>query len=303
MTDYSPQEISWKLETGGGQILAQRPAGYFTKAATIYDEVVAVPERDRIYVEVFDTGGNGIFNLGEGYVTVYFGKAANWQKVLQHSDGHYTGKLILAFDSNEATVFSSPVPTTSPTTSPNPTESPTSLGACPKVPSRGCSICGKMACVSKPSNLYNYKGTTSCGELEASGMNGLLDASECALLPVIVKDVCGCAIPTLPPSAQPSTSAPPSDSPTIVPTKLNRAQFLVVFRTDSFPQESAWSISDKNGVLIKNVPVGAYTNPDSDETTIVSLELGSIYTFVIFDSYGDGNCKFDKIRLTFAHNA
>lgn len=303
MTDYSPLEISWKLETGGGKILTQRPAGYFTKAATIYDEIVAVPARERIYVEVYDAGGNGIFNLGEGYVTVYFGKTANWRKVLKHSDGRFTGRLILAFDSNENTAFSSPVPTITPTTSPSPTESPTSLGACPKVPARGCSICGNMACVSKPSTTVNYKGTVSCGELQTSGINGLLDPSECAILPAIVKDVCGCTIPTLPPSPQPSARTPPSVSPTSAPTKSKIAQFRVVFRTDSFPQESGWTISDTTGLLVKNVPIGTYTNPDNDETAIVSLELGRSYNLVMFDSYGDGNCKFDKERLTFAPNS
>jgi hypothetical protein len=294
-TDYFPQETSWKLKTGGGKTLAQRPAGYFTKEVTIYDEVLAVPENQKLFLEVYDVEGDGIHNVGGGYVTVYFGKTANSKKVFRYSDGNFQSKVVLEILTVETSAFDSMVPTGSPTNSLVPSVVPTSYGACPKVPSNGCSICGEMRCATAPDTFYSYKNFYSCGELETAGLDGLLTPAECAMFASTISDTCGCALASKAPRRQPSVSPSPSSSPTtsMAPSRASEADFLLVFHTDQFPEQSAWSLRGDNG-LIADVRIGELENPNTDETTLVRLMLGQVYTLTIFDTFGNGLCKFQN---------
>merc|ERR1712232_523485 len=96
-------------------------------------------------------------------------------------------------------------------------------GACKETPPGGCSICGEGKCITNPDAIFEYpdQPRVSCGSLQEVGYNGVIEMQYCKhfwRLPQI--EVCGCAAPTLVPSASPTESLAPSTSPTVsqVPT-------------------------------------------------------------------------------------
>ena len=311
-TDFFPLETSWKLKTGGGVTIVQRPAGFYTEANTLFDEVMVVPESSTLYLEISDTANDGLFKAGGGYVTVYLGSSANARQVFAYSDGDFTDRVVIEFSTRKGAAFESLVPTTSPTASQVPTGAPTQFGACEKIPSNGCSVCGDDdICITEPDVVFSFPGqpNATCGEIEKAGREGVIPLDQCQHLPQLITDLCGCRSPTQVPSVVPSISPEPTAAPTtsqpsvspsvsIAPTETPFEDFRIVFRTDNFPKESAWAIQEDGGTVLENIKFGEYFIPKIDETAVVSLQLGVIYTLIVYDSYGDGICKSNKKRTT-----
>lgn len=67
---------------------------------------------------------------------------------------------------------------------------------------------------------------------------------------------------------------------------LNGTSVVVAVLTDNYPAETAWQITDDNGVVAEG---GSYTEVGATYETMVCLEDGC-YTFTITDSWGDGIC-------------
>ena len=70
-------------------------------------------------------------------------------------------------------------------------------------------------------------------------------------------------------------------------------ELKVDVRTDWYPYETTWSVVDECNGAIEVMSGGPYKgrkNKNKAFTESVSLPP-SMYTFKIFDSYGDGNCK------------
>jgi len=66
-------------------------------------------------------------------------------------------------------------------------------------------------------------------------------------------------------------------------------EVVISITFDNFPEETAWSISDSNNVVIASA---TYTNSEADGSTVtetVCLPNGC-YDFVITDAFGDGIC-------------
>jgi hypothetical protein len=97
----------------------------------------------------------------------------------------------------------------------------TKPGTCPTVPSQGCSICGPGKCIST-SNIFSFPGqpNISCIDLQRVGLDGVLDATDCTLLPSLVDKPCGCTAASIPPNSSSPfpTSGRPSRPPTLFVT-------------------------------------------------------------------------------------
>jgi hypothetical protein len=115
-----------------------------------------------------------------------------------------------------------PTPPPTPAPTPPPTPAPAStVGNCPAVPTQGCSICGSGKCVSLDAT-FTFPGQPAvpCAALQQTGLNGEISPGDCALLPDLVKDVCGCKAPgtPTPPTASPTTTGLTSKPTTASPT-------------------------------------------------------------------------------------
>jgi hypothetical protein len=292
-TDYFPKEISWILKDGNRDIIFQRPAGYFTDVKT-YDEIVVVNERDELVLEIHDNGNDGMISVQEGFIAVYSGKVADAARVYAFHDGKFNSSVILDFIANDDYTFYSKVPTTSPSINLQPSTSP-AQSLCPAIPPNGCSICGKDRCVLSPEAPISFQNYTTCGALEDAGHNGLLNMTGCVSLSSIIPTICLCSSPTSGPSiSQPTASESPSTEPTIrrLPSNKSTGEFLVVFNTDGFPLQSAWSIQDDIGDTVAQIKFGDLVVPNTSNSTLIKLKLGNVYSIIIYDSYGDGTCKF-----------
>lgn len=72
---------------------------------------------------------------------------------------------------------------------------------------------------------------------------------------------------------------------------LNAAVLQIEIHTDSFPEETSWSLVDGNGNLIDSVAVQTYTGFQDTSFFITQLlDCGQSYTFFINDAFGDGIC-------------
>jgi hypothetical protein len=58
---------------------------------------------------------------------------------------------------------------------------------------------------------------------------------------------------------------------------------------DDFPLETGWTLRNSTGALIARQLTGSYNNPGG--TTVETRNMtDGMYTFVMTDSFGDGNC-------------
>merc|ERR1719469_463659 len=89
--------------------------------------------------------------------------------------------------------------------------------------------------------------------------------------------------PTSPPVTSPTF--PPVTSPTSPPITCNTYLLEVVVKTDQFPTETDWQVTDASDAII----LQADTPLNGIATKTVCLDSGN-YTFTITDSYGDGIC-------------
>lgn len=89
-------------------------------------------------------------------------------------------------------------------------------GACPLVPSDGCSVCGDGKCVTTPDAMFQFEDDppVTCGDLQELGYTGEIPLEQCPVLTLLVLDVCMCDVITTSPTTAPSaTSALPSTGP------------------------------------------------------------------------------------------
>merc|ERR1712232_1477221 len=65
---------------------------------------------------------------------------------------------------------------------------------CPYVGENGISVCGEGKCVTKPDVLFAYPDQPKvlCGELEIGGIDGRVPLDAKPILPLVIKDECGC---------------------------------------------------------------------------------------------------------------
>jgi len=92
------------------------------------------------------------------------------------------------------------------------------------------------------------------------------------------------AMPTAPtPNPAPimPTTQPPSPPVSCLSIKVD-------ISTDTYPEETDWTISDKTGNVVASG--GGYTDKMTRYIQDVCLEIERIYTFSISDTYGDGIC-------------
>ena len=97
--------------------------------------------------------------------------------------------------------------------------------------------------------------------------------------------------PTLPPTMAPTPLPTPAPvAPTILAPTLSdpcvNVQVSIV--TDDYPDETEWSITDKEGTVI--VSGNGYTTRNVEHIKDECVPTGRIYTFTILDTYGDGIC-------------
>jgi hypothetical protein len=85
-----------------------------------------------------------------------------------------------------------------------------------------------------------------------------------------------CVLPAIP---------PPTDAPTLAPTScIDIFRLEVLF--DNYPQETSWDLKTPSGSMIAS---GSGYDNMSSYAENVCLDDG-VYTFTIYDSYGDGIC-------------
>ena len=71
--------------------------------------------------------------------------------------------------------------------------------------------------------------------------------------------------------------------------EIPTASFVVEIRTDDYPAETSWGVTDHSGNQIAGINAGDLSNASTVYTWEMELDMGS-YTFTIYDSYGDGIC-------------
>ena len=88
------------------------------------------------------------------------------------------------------------------------------------------------------------------------------------------------------PTAQPSLSIAPSSAP----TSCESDSIIVTILTDNFPLETSWTLEDDcRDQVLGQIERQFYTDSGTLYEHII-CNPGSMYTFTIFDAYGDGIC-------------
>jgi trypsin len=94
-----------------------------------------------------------------------------------------------------------------------------------------------------------------------------------------------------PPPGTPTAPPPTASAPPTTPAG-GEIEVTVAILLDEYPQDIGWRI-DRIGLTVDEVfraPVGIYNTPSVAETRTVLLEQGELYSFSIFDIFGDGLC-------------
>lgn len=60
--------------------------------------------------------------------------------------------------------------------------------------------------------------------------------------------------------------------------------------TDNYPSETTWNLLDSSGAVVASGPSSPYSEASNSQETIPIPNVNECYTFVIYDSYGDGIC-------------
>lgn len=92
-----------------------------------------------------------------------------------------------------------------------------------------CSVCGENSEVGKPDVIFEYPGQPAvpCSVLQQAGVEGFIPMAQCALLPQLVVDTCGCQgneVETNPPTSKPTfdptpdPTSPPTSKPSRIPS-------------------------------------------------------------------------------------
>jgi hypothetical protein len=307
-SDRYPEEIGWTITNSAtGEVAIERPIGAYAsyEPGAIIEEILTVEAKALLSLVMVDRARDGLCCFwGNGNVALYFGTVTDPEKTLIYMNGEY-GPVSdeQLFFSTAGSVFSSQAPAVTPQT---PTFAPTKTGECGVLSSTGCSICGDAdKCIQKPDEIFAFPDfpAVSCGDLEKAGREGSIPLDQCPFLPQLISELCGCAPPTPAPSQTPSLSAEPSASPSksiapsfsptasSKPSFIDIQEFLIVFTTDDFPTESAWSVQEKGGAVIKNIVFGDLTQSRTETSAVVQLTMGTEYTLIIYDQLANGNCK------------
>ena len=99
--------------------------------------------------------------------------------------------------------------------------------------------------------------------------------------------------PTNAPVPAPTNAPVPAPVPVPVPVPSppsgDTVEVIVRVVHDQYPEETAWTVTGENGVVVASQAEGSFTQANGVAESTLNLVPGN-YQFVITDSYGDGTC-------------
>jgi len=137
-------------------------------------------------------------------------------------------------------------------------------------------------------SIYGRKEILNGGDFASQAIERFCGEDVCSVL-----SPTSSSAPSTSPSALPSFIPTSSSAPTIFPDcscGVGEFKFELELKTDWYPDETSWEISDDTGEIRVSVDEGGY---DGEHLTTFNYEYClpvGCYDFVIDDSYNDGIC-------------
>jgi len=148
-------------------------------------------------------------------------------------------------------------------------------------------------------DAYNLLSAGSCGG-NIGASNGIGGCSQLTSNPPTPTSTnAPTPIPTITAPINPPTPNPtqaPINPPTMAPAPLPTSppvsgpsiSVYVVIKTDNYPAETSFKVTDQNGIEVMSG--GSYTAQLTEYTATATLPGNNVYQFTIYDTYGDGLC-------------